>query len=143
MLLKNNFIMETLKYTVIKTKNQYIEYCNKLEELLCSAEPQLVYSDEIELIELLIDKWDLENNSFTELDPIQFLKSLMIQNKIRAKDLTVILGLSKGTISKILNSQKGLSKETIRKLSDYFKVSHEAFNRPYKLSSNDSKKIKK
>ena len=33
----------------------------------------------------------------------------------------------------ILNYHKGLSKETIRKISDYFKVSQEAFNRPYKL----------
>ena len=44
-----------------------------------------------------------------------------------------ILDLSKGTISKILNYQKGLSKDTIRKLSDYFKINQEAFNRPYKL----------
>jgi HTH-type transcriptional regulator/antitoxin HigA len=28
---------------------------------------------------------------------------------------------------------KGLSKEVIRKVADYFKVSQEAFNRPYKL----------
>jgi HTH-type transcriptional regulator/antitoxin HigA len=47
--------------------------------------------------------------------------------------LSDILGLTKGTISKILNYNKGLSKDTIRKLSDYFKVSQETFNRPYIL----------
>ena len=44
----------------------------------------------------------------------------MESNNIKAKELGEILNLSKGTISKILNYQKGLSKETIRKLSDYF-----------------------
>ena len=50
-------------------------------------------------------------------------------------NLVDILDLSKGTISKILNYPKGLSKDTIRKLSDFFKVSQEAFNRPYKLKN--------
>jgi HTH-type transcriptional regulator/antitoxin HigA len=44
-----------------------------------------------------------------------------------------ILGVSKGLISDILNYKKGLSKEIIRTLSNYFKLSQEAFNRPYKL----------
>ena len=57
----------------------------------------------------------------------------MQENNLKAKDLSKILNLSKGTVSKILNYQKGLSKETIRKLSDYFKISQEAFNRPYPL----------
>jgi len=34
----------------------------------------------------------------------------------------------------MLNYKKGLSKEAIRKLSAYFKVSQEAFNRPHKLN---------
>jgi len=55
----------------------------------------------------------------------------MTEHNLKAKDLVDILGLSKGTVSKILNSNKGLSKDVIRKLSDYFKVSQEAFNRPY------------
>jgi len=57
----------------------------------------------------------------------------MEEHNMKPKDLTEILGLSKGTVSKILNYRKGLSKETIRKLSDHFKVFQEAFNRPYRL----------
>ena len=41
--------------------------------------------------------------------------------------------MSKGLVSDILNYKKGLSKEVIRKLAERFKVSQEAFNRPYKL----------
>ena len=64
---------------------------------------------------------------------IRHVKYDMEENKLKPKDLIEILDLSKGTISKILNYHKGLSKDTIRKLSHYFKVSQEAFNRPYKL----------
>ncbi len=123
--------MGTLKYTVIKTEKQYLAYCDILEGLIQKDNP--VYGDEIELLALLIEKWDNENSPFSDLNPVELLKSLMHENNIKAADLTKILGLSKGTVSKILNYHKGLSKETIRKLAEHFKVSQEAFNRPYKL----------
>ncbi|NPA36197.1 MAG: hypothetical protein GXO47_05045 [Chlorobi bacterium] len=53
--------------------------------------------------------------------------------RLKEKDLTEIFGLSKGTISKILNYHKEMSKETIRKLSQYFRLSQNVFNRPYNL----------
>ncbi|NBC56995.1 MAG: helix-turn-helix domain-containing protein [Bacteroidetes bacterium] len=124
---------EVLKYTVIHNQEQYNEYCDILEELVVSESNQ---EDEIELLNLLIEKWDQTQFSREDLDPIQSLKALMSENNLRAKDLISILNLSKGTISKILNYQKGLSKESIRKLADYFKISQEVFNRPYKLKNN-------
>ena len=123
--------METLKYKVIKDQKQYEKYCDVLEGLI-SKDEQL-YRDEIDLLTLLIEKWDAEHNTFDDSDPIELLKSLMDEHNLKAKDLVDILGLSKGTVSKILNYHKGLSKDTIRILSDYFKLSQEAFNRPYKL----------
>ena len=123
--------METLKYSIIKTEEQYTNYCDILEDLLLTEDS--VFEDEIELLTLLIEKWDNEHNTIDELNPVELIKSLMEANNLKAADLVKILGLSKGTISKILNYHKGLSKETIRKLSDHFKVSQEAFNRPYKL----------
>ncbi len=123
--------MEALKYTVIKDRRQYDQYCEILEHLVSKDDADV--QDEIELLTLLISKWDEENNSFEDLDPIELLKALLEDHQLKAKDLVVILGLSKGLVSKILNYQKGLSKETIRKLSDHFKVSQSAFNRPYQL----------
>ena len=123
--------METLKYTVIKDVEQYKKYCDILEELILNENNAT--RDELELLTLLIEKWDNEHNTFKDSDPIELLKALMNEHDLKAKDLAGILNLSKGTISKILNYHKGLSKDTIRKLSDYFKLSQEAFNRPYKL----------
>lgn len=125
--------METLKYKVITGKNQYKEYCNVLENLVFSGLKDRNTKDEIALLTLLIEKWDAEHIASTELDPIQLLQSFIKENNLKAKNMVEILGISKGYVSDILNYKKGLSKEVIRKLAEYFKVSQEAFNRPYKL----------
>ncbi|OYX94200.1 MAG: transcriptional regulator, partial [Sphingobacteriia bacterium 35-40-5] len=67
------------------------------------------------------------------LDPVQLIQSLMEEHQLKAKDLVEILRISKGYVSDILNYKKGLSKDVIRKLAFHFKVSQEAFNRPYSL----------
>ena len=125
--------MATLKYKVITSKTQYKEYSNTLEELVFSSSKDRNTKDEIALLTLLIEKWDSEHNTFEELDPVQLLHSLMDEHRMKAKDLVELLDISKGYVSDILNYKKGLSKEVIRKLADRFKISQEAFNRPYKL----------
>ena len=125
--------METLKYKVIKNKSQYANYCKSLEELVVSSTTSKATKDEIELLTLLIEKWDNEHNSFEDVDPITLLKNLMQEKKITSTELAAILNVSKGLVSDILNYKKGLSKEVIRGLANYFKVSHEAFNRAYDL----------
>jgi HTH-type transcriptional regulator/antitoxin HigA len=134
-----------MKYTIIKSKAQYKQYCIQLETLLekstkIKSKP---IQDEIELLTLLIEKWDEEHNTFDEIDPIRLLDALMKDHSIKAKDLCELLGISKGLVSEILHYKKGLSKEVIRKLSEYFKVSQEAFNREYKLEINKTTISKK
>lgn len=128
--------MVALKYKVIKSKTQYKEYTKFLEELVSADFKSKEMKDEIELLTLLIEKWDEENNSFDDVDPITLLHSLMEERNLKAKDLVEILGVSKGLVSDILNYKKGLSKGIIRSLSDYFKTSQEAFNRTYELEAN-------
>jgi HTH-type transcriptional regulator/antitoxin HigA len=133
--------MEVLKYKVIKTKSQYNQYSKELERLLENGGSK-AFQDEVDLLTLLIEKWDDEHNSFEQIDPIRLLHSLMEEHNIKPKDLVRLLGVSKGYVSEILHYKKGLSKEVIRKLSDYFKVSQEAFNRPYKLKVAENSRFK-
>ena len=121
-----------IKYTIIKSRSQYDEYCNQLEALLAEKNNEHL-QDEIDLLTLLIERYDEEHNTFKETDPVTLLRSFMQDHHLKAQDMTAILGVSKGYISDILNYKKGLSKEVIRKLASYFKVRQEAFNRPYKL----------
>ena len=127
--------MKTLKYPVIKSETQYKMYCVSLEHLLEGDNGSQDAEEEIELLTLLIEKWDTDHSTLNEVDPIRLLHSLMQGQNLKAKDLVVILGVSKGLVSDILNYKKGLSKEIIRILSAHFKVSQEAFNRPYKLKN--------
>ena len=98
--------------------------------------------DEIELLNLLIEKYDLAHNTFDDADPIELLKALMKEHKMKAVDLSNLLDVSEGLVSDILNYKKGLSKETIRILSEKFKLNQQAFNRPYKLRVPASPKLK-
>lgn len=128
--------METtaIKYTIIKNRTQYEQYCDQLETLLAEHIDETL-QDEIDLLTLLIEKYDEEYSTAKESDPITLLRSFMQDHHLKPQDMTGILGISKGYVSDILNYKKGLSKEVIRKLADHFKVRQEAFNRPYKLVS--------
>lgn len=126
--------MATLKYRVITSKVQYKEYSQVLEDMVFSGSKDRSTKDEIALLTVLIEKWDAEHNSFDDIDPIQLLHSLMDEHSMKPKDLVQVLDHSKGYISDILHYKKSLSKDVIRKLAEHFKVSQEAFNRPYKLA---------
>lgn len=90
--------METLKYKVITSKNQYKEYCNALEQLVFSGSKDRNTKDEIALLTLLTlltEKRDAEHLSSTELDPVQLLYAFIKDHGLKAKDLVEILRKSK------------------------------------------------
>ena len=125
---------------IIRNKKQYYEYCNILEDLVMSNRKKDL--DDIELLTLLIKKWDDDNLPKIDSDPIQLIKALMEENNLKAIDIADILKVNKSTISRILSYQKGLSKKSIRVLSSYFSISQEALNQPYKLKNEINKKFK-
>lgn len=124
-----------MELSIIKTEEQYIEYCKELMKLARVGQEE---SDDGKHLSLLIKDWDQRKKAKDEhgSDPIELLKFLMESKGLKRNDLVDIMGVKKSAISQILNYQKGLSKEVIRLLSKYFKVSQEAFNRPYPLTNN-------
>jgi HTH-type transcriptional regulator / antitoxin HigA len=128
--------METLKYKVIASEKQYDNYCKILEQLIFSKSKTKQAKEEIALLTLLIEKWDEEHTIFSDLNPVELLKSIMKDHQLKSVDLAKKLKVSPGLISDILNYKKGFSKDIIRRLADLFKLSQEAFNRPYKLKSS-------
>jgi HTH-type transcriptional regulator/antitoxin HigA len=69
-----------LTYKIIKTKKQYFNYCKTLNDLLDKGYKK--DEDEIELLTLLIEKWDEEQYQIPDLDPIEIINQLMIENNI-------------------------------------------------------------
>ena len=100
------------------------------------------HQDTIDLLTLLIEKWDEEHNTFSDTDPIELLGYLMKENKIKAVELAVELEISKSLLSDILHYRRGLSREVIRKLASRFKLSQELFNKPYELVSSVKSRLK-
>ena len=127
--------MEPLTFKVIKSLKQYKEYCNTLENLLMAKKKTQTHQDTIDLLTLLIEKWDETHNTFTDADPVELLNYLMKENKVKATHLAVELEISKSLVSDILHYRRGLSRDIIRKLASRFKVSQELFNRTYKIIS--------
>lgn len=127
--------MNKLKYYVIESKEQYLQYCDLLRELVFSEEA--IESEdkerEIDLLALLIETWDRAQHRLEALDPIPLLKSLMKDHQMKAKDLVPILDLSKSTVSRILSCQIALTRKNIEVLSKHFKVHPEAFSAYYEL----------
>jgi HTH-type transcriptional regulator / antitoxin HigA len=125
----------TIKYRVIDSDTQYESYCDLLEKLVFSTKITPAIQDEINLLTLLIETYDKQKSHFRNLDPVQLLKSLLAEHRMKAADLARKLQVSEGLISDILKYKKGMSKKTIRAIAEQFKMQQEAFNRPYATSA--------
>ena len=132
--------MGALKYTVIKSKEQYYEYCDLLEELDFSEDAD-DFEDEIELLTLLIKTWDEEHNNVPEMDPVQLINALMVDHGLKSKDLVGIAGVGKSTVSGILNYKRPMSKAVIRRIASHFKIQQEALNKPYRLKGEQVEEV--
>ncbi len=83
---------------------------------------------EIELLQLLIDKYDSEKLASSPIPPHELLKALMIEHNMKGIDLAQLLQVSPGLVSDMLNGKKAFSKNSIRILSQHFRLKQEAFN---------------
>ena len=117
-----------MKYTIIKSKKQYFEYCSRLELLGEIKKKSKDITDEIELLQLLVDKYDSEKLTSSPIPPHELLKALMVEHNMKGIDLAQLLQVSPGLVSDMLNGKKAFSKNSIRVLSQHFRLKQEAFN---------------
>jgi HTH-type transcriptional regulator/antitoxin HigA len=122
---------------------QYFEYCNEMERLNSLMPITSDNGEMIDLLAVLIEKWDDEHSNSEEIHPVEMLKQLMEMHELNANALSLNTGIDKTVLSRILNFKKGFSKEVIRILSVYFKVKQEAFNKPYTLTESNKQVINK
>ena len=72
-------------------------------------------SDELEVLVLLIEKYEEKHWQISEPDPIDAIKFRMEQMGLVQKDLTPYIG-SKSKVSEVLNRKAGLSLPMIKRL---------------------------
>lgn len=83
--------------------------------VLWEADPGTPEADELEILVLLVSKFEEEHYPIGEPDPIDYIKIRMEELGLRQEDLVPYLG-NKGNVSKVLNRKRSLSLEMIRKL---------------------------
>ena len=102
----------TLK--LIKTKKDYQSALDRLE-VIFDAKPGTFEGDELEVLGILIDKYEQEHYPIDFPDPIEAIKFRMEQLGYSQSDLADVVGL-KSRASEILSRKRKLTLEMIRNL---------------------------
>ena len=119
----------TMEWKVIKNEKDYQKALKRLE-MIFDATKNSKDGDELELLALLIDNYELENTPIDYPDPIEAIKFRMEQLGYKQKDLAIALGL-KSRVSEILNRKRKLTLDMIRKLNEELGIPTDVLIREY------------
>jgi HTH-type transcriptional regulator/antitoxin HigA len=114
--------------SIVKTDEEYENALARLEQLM-DAEPNTPECDELELLSLLVEKYEKEIYPLPEADPVDVIQYYMEQRGLKAKDLVGIIG-DKAIVSKIMNRERKLNLKMVRNLHQKVKI-------PYSLLMNE------
>lgn len=99
---------------LIYTEADYQSALQRIRELW-EADPGTPEAEELEILALLVNKFEEEHYPIEEPDPIDYIKIRMEELGLRQDDLVPYMG-NKGNVSKVLNRKRSLSLEMIRNL---------------------------
>jgi HTH-type transcriptional regulator/antitoxin HigA len=114
----------------IRTEKDYQEALERLE-IIFDSKKGSVEGDELEILGILIEKYENEHFPIDLPDPIEAIKFRMEQMGYSQTDLARIMGLKSRT-SEILNRKRKLTLEMIRLLHDSLKIPTEVLVQAYK-----------
>ena len=100
----------------IKTKRDY-EAALKQAEAWWDAPAGSPRAEQLEVLTLLIEDYEVRNFPIEPPDPIEFLLYIMEQRGLARKDLEPFIG-SRARVAEVLNRVRPLSLEMIRSLSE-------------------------
>jgi HTH-type transcriptional regulator/antitoxin HigA len=118
-----------MNWKIIKTKKQYTQALNRLEEIFDSKK-NTPEGDELELLSLLIEHYENKYFIIENPDPIEAIKFKLKQMGLKQQDLANALGL-KSRASEILNRKRKLNLEHIRKIHILLGISLEVLMKEY------------
>ncbi len=98
----------------IKSEKDYEKALERLE-VIFDSKKGTKEGDELEILSILIDKYENENFPIGFPDPIEAIKFRMEQMGLKQKDLADSVGFT-SRVSEILNKKRKLTLEMIRKL---------------------------
>lgn len=134
---------------VIKTEKQYESSCKRIYSLMHqsekSVEPGTSEGEELELLSLLVEKYEREHYPIEAPDPIEAIRFRMDQMNLKQKDIASLFG-GKTRASEVLNKKRPLSIKMIILLNRYLGIPLESLvagSKSVKLNPAERKEILK
>ena len=113
----------------IKTKKDYEQALVRLEKIF-DAKNGTQKGDELEILGMLIDNYEMEKFPIGFPDPVEAIKFRMEQLGYNQTDLANVVGL-KSRASEILNRKRKLSLEMIRQIHEGLNIPTEVLIQAY------------
>jgi HTH-type transcriptional regulator/antitoxin HigA len=119
-----------MQLKLIKNEKEYDEALSRVDELM-ELNPKLgtQESDELEILALLIEKYEEQNWAIEIPDPIEAIKYRMEEMQLKQKDLIPYVG-NRSKVSELLNRKISLSLGMIRNLSQALHIPLEILVQP-------------
>lgn len=119
-----------MNITPIKNEQDYEQALERLE-VIFDAKKGTSEGDELEILSILIDKYENEYFPIGFPDPIEAIKFRMEQMGLKQKDLAEAIGFT-SRVSEILNRKRKLTLEMIRNLHLQLNIPTEVLVQDYK-----------
>lgn len=129
-----------MKLHVIKNEKDYLAYLQKAEELWDSKKGT-ENGDLLEVLTILIEKYEDEHYPIQKPNPVDAIKFRMEQASMNQTDLGNLLG-GRSRASEILNYKRHLSLQMIRVLNSRLNIPGEVLISNYELHKPKSSKSK-
>ena len=113
---------------VIHSDEELAEYTNALFKLTAKSRPTPEEGEAIELLTLLIERYEAKRYPVPDADPVDVLRFLLERNGLSQRDIRRELG-SESTVSLVLSGKRRLNRAHIERLSRRFHVSPSVFFR--------------
>lgn len=111
---------------VIHNDEELGAYTHALFELTSKSDPTPDEEEAIELLTLLIVRYESDRFPVPDAEPVDVLRFLLTSNGLTQRDIVPELG-SESTVSLVLSGKRQLTRDHIARLSRRFKVSPAVF----------------
>ena len=118
-----------MKIAPIRNEKDYQNALKRLE-LIFDAKKGSVKGDELEILSILIDRYENENFPIGMPDPIEAINFRMEQMGMKQKDLAEVVGF-KSRVTEILSKKRKLTLDMIRKLNTTLHIPTEVLVQDY------------
>ena len=118
-----------MKIVPIRNEKDYQKALDRLENIF-DAKKGTEEGDELEILSILIDRYENENFPIGMPDPIEAIKFRMEQMGMKQKDLAEVVGY-KSRVSEILSKKRKLTLDMIRKLNATLHIPTEVLVQDY------------